>query len=152
MEDKWFILYNGQQVGPMTKEQLLHYGLNPNSQVWREGMPAWVAVYTLPELMSMLPTNTQHPSPTPGGYGGYSQQYEKSKTTAGVLAILLGVWGAHYFYCGKIGAGFITILLTFITFGFWCILSLIQGIMMLSMTDQQFNDKYVNNPSFFPLF
>ncbi len=150
MEDKWFILYNGQQVGPMTKEQLLHYGLNPNSQVWREGMPAWVAVYTLPELMSMLPQNTPHPGPGPMPYP--QSQYPKSKTTAGVLAILLGGWGAHYFYCGKVGAGFITILLTFVTFSLWYILSLIQGIMMLSMTDQQFNDKYVNNPSFFPLF
>lgn len=149
MEDKWFILYNGQQVGPMTKEQLLHYGLNPNSQVWREGMPAWVAVYTLPELMSMLPQKYSPPRLWPI----YPQsQYPKSKTTAGVLAILLGGLGIHYFYCGKVGAGFITILLAIVTFGVWNILTLVQGIMMLSMTDQQFNDKYVNNPSFFPLF
>lgn len=112
-------------------------------------MPAWVAVYTLPELMSMLPQNTPHPGSGPI----YPQsQYPKSKTTAGVLAILLGGLGIHYFYCGKVGAGFITILLAIVTFGVWNILTLVQGIMMLSMTDQQFNDKYVNNPSFFPLF
>lgn len=150
MEDKWFILYNGQQVGPMTKEQLLHYGLNPNSQVWREGMPAWVAAYTLPELMSMLPAGQQ---PNGNGYSGYpQQQYEKSKTTAGILAILLGSIGVHYFYCGKIGAGFITILLTGVTCGFWGIIPFIQGIMMLSMTDQQFDEKYVSNDKVFPLF
>lgn len=150
MEDKWFILYNGQQVGPMTKEQLLHYGLNPNSQVWREGMPAWVAVYTLPELMSMLPAGPQPNGPTPGGYP--QQQYEKSKTTAGILAILLGGIGVHYFYCGKIAGGFITILLYLVSCGLWSILTLVQGIMMLSMTDQQFDEKYVSNDKVFPLF
>ncbi len=150
MEDKWFILYNGQQVGPMTKEQLLHYGLNPNSQVWREGMPAWVAVYTLPELMSMLPAGSQPNGSTPGGYP--QQQYEKSKTTAGILAILLGGIGVQYFYCGKIAGGFITILLYFVTCGLWSILTLVQGIMMLSMTDQQFDEKYVSNDKTFPLF
>lgn len=149
MEDKWFILYNGQQVGPMTKEQLLHYGLNPNSQVWREGMLAWVAVYTLPELMSMLPAGSQ---PAGNMNGAYPSQYEKSKTTAGILAILLGSIGVHYFYCGKIGAGFITILLTGVTCGLWGIIPFIQGIMMLSMTDQQFDEKYVSNDKVFPLF
>ena len=45
---EYYIVYNGQQVGPMSKEALVNYGLNPNSQVWAQGMPAWVPAYTIP--------------------------------------------------------------------------------------------------------
>ena len=33
MERKWFIVYNGQQVGPLTKYELINYGLSPDSSV-----------------------------------------------------------------------------------------------------------------------
>jgi len=46
--------------------------------------------------------------------------YDKDKKTiAGILAILLGGIGVHYFYLGKTTAGLITILLTCCTCGFW---------------------------------
>lgn len=148
MENNWYILYNGQQVGPMSKEQLLHYGLNPNSQVWRDGMPQWVAAYTLPELMSLLPVG----GPTAPAYGGEVSVTGKSKVAAGVLAILLGGLGIQYFYCGKVAGGFICILLTLVTCGLWEILSLVQGIMMLSMSEHDFEQKYVLTDKTFPLF
>ena len=76
----------------------------------------------------------------------------KSRGVAGLLAIRIGTLGIHYFYLGKVGGGFICILLSFVTCGLWGILTLIQGIMMMTMTQQDFEMKYVNNDKTFPLF
>ena len=76
----------------------------------------------------------------------------KSRGVAGLLAILLGTLGIHYFYIGKTGGGFICLLLSFVTCGFWGILTLIQGILMMTMNQQDFEMKYVNNNKTFPLF
>lgn len=55
----------------------------------------------------------------------------KSRTTAGLLAILLGGVGAHSFYLGYSGKGVLQLLLTF-CFGLGWVWSLIEGIMILS--------------------
>ena len=160
---QWYILYNGQQVGPMEQNQLLAYGLNANSQVWTEGMPQWAAAYTLPDLMTLINDNRQNTGGNmgqPGNPGGappraggeYYGEPEKSKTTAGVLALLLGGLGIQYFYLGKVGAGFLTILLNLVTCGLWSILTFVQGILMLTMTQQDFDRKFVYTNSTLPLF
>lgn len=76
----------------------------------------------------------------------------KSRGLAGLLAILLGGFGVHYFYIGKIAGGFICILLNLVTCGIWCIVTLIQGIMMMCMRQDEFERKYMNPNSTFPLF
>ena len=67
----------------------------------------------------------------------------KSRVTAGILAILLGGIGVHKFYLGKIGLGVLYLLL-FIVF-FWtfipAIIGLIEGIIYLTQTDQDFATK-----------
>lgn len=104
--------------------------------------------------------------PTPPPYGsqyqpGYNYGNDafspagpegKSRGVAGLLAILLGAFGVQYFYLGKVGGGLLTILLTFVTCGIWDIIPFIQGILMLCMTNEEFEHKYVQNPSTFPLF
>lgn len=76
----------------------------------------------------------------------------KSRGVAGLFALLLGGLGVHYFYCGKVGGGFICILLNLVTCGIWYILVLIQGIMMMCMTQEEFERKYIYTASTFPLF
>ena len=76
----------------------------------------------------------------------------KSRGVAGLLAILIGALGVHYFYLGKVGGGLLTILLCIVTCGLWGVIPLIQGILMLCMTNEEFERKYVTNPSTFPLF
>lgn len=76
----------------------------------------------------------------------------KSRGVCALLAILLGYLGVHYFYLGKTGAGLLTILLSFVTCGIWPAIMLIQGILMFCMTNAQFEQKYVLNPGFMPLF
>lgn len=76
----------------------------------------------------------------------------KSRGVAGLLAIFLGGIGVQYFYLGKTMAGVITILLTLVTCGLWEIVTLIQGILMLCMTNVDFRHKYLLTTSSFPLF
>ena len=76
----------------------------------------------------------------------------KSRGVAGLLAILLTGFGVHYFYLGKVVGGFLCILLSLITCGIWNIVVLIQGILMMTMSQEEFERKYVNTSSTFPLF
>ncbi len=69
---QYFIIVNGQQVGPMPKEQLVNYGLCPTSKVWCEGMPNWADASTVPDLQSILYPQ-QPPTPQPPHQGGYQQ-------------------------------------------------------------------------------
>lgn len=68
----YYIIHNGQQVGPMPKEQLVSYGLCPTSKVWCEGMPNWADASTVPDLQSILYPQ-QPPTPQPPHQGGYQQ-------------------------------------------------------------------------------
>jgi len=141
----YYITYRGQQIGPMTKEQLLNYDLNPNSMVWHEGMAEWAPAYTIPELMAIMPVGAKNSCSAVASSG-------KSNVAAGIFALLLGGLGVQYFYCGKVGGGFICILLTLVTCGVWDIISLVQGIMMLCMSQEDFDRKYVLTDKTFPLF
>jgi len=76
----------------------------------------------------------------------------KSRGVTALLAIFLGWLGVQYFYLGKTGSGLITIGLYIITCGLWSIITFIQGILMLCMTNDNFRQKYVETDSSFPLF
>lgn len=146
----WYIIYNGQQVGPMARENIRAYRPTPQTLVWREGMTEWKPLYTVPELRDILGGLP----PNPPGYAkaGTNALAGKDKTTAGILALVIGGLGIHYFYLNKPVAGLITILLSFVTCGIWPVIMLIQGILMLTMTDAEFYQKYVNTDKTFPLF
>lgn len=144
--NNWYLIYNGQQVGPMSKEQMLAYGLTPNTMVWKEGMAQWTQAFNVPELMDVMHSNPVPPTaPVPPTSG-------KDKTVAGILAILIGSLGIHYFYVGKVAAGFITLLLSFVTCGIWGFLIFAQGIYMLTLAQEVFDEKYVYSDSTLPLF
>lgn len=170
----WYIIDNGQQVGPLQKEQLRNYNLTPQSMVWSEGMANWEPAANVPALADLFqPAQPQYgqpqygqPQPGQPQYGpqpyGPQQPYgqapyrpiyqDKSRTTTGILALLLGGLGIQYFYLGKTGAGLITILLSLVTCGAWELITFIQGILILCMNDQEFNRKFVNTTKSFPLF
>lgn len=80
----------------------------------------------------------------------------RNRAVAGLLAILLGCFGIHYFYCGKSTAGIVCILLTLLSCGVLGaiigLITFVQGIMMLVMSQQEFERKYINTVSKFPLF
>ena len=67
-------------------------------------------------------------------------QSAKSRTTAGILGILLGGIGVHKFYLGKTGFGVLYLVFcwTFIP----AIIGLIEGIIYLTMSDEAFQEKH----------
>ncbi|WP_248517604.1 TM2 domain-containing protein [Salinarchaeum laminariae] len=67
----------------------------------------------------------------------------KDRTTAGILAILLGGIGAHKFYLNETGMGIL--YLCFSWTGIPIIAGLIEGILYLTKTDEEFERQYVNN-------
>lgn len=99
-----------------------------------------------------------------GGYqqpynNGYQQPYNngyispKSRTTFGVLALLIGGIGVQYFYVNKVAAGLLCILISIVTCGLWSFVTFIQGIIVLaSMSDYDFEQKFVYSNSTFPIF
>lgn len=64
----------------------------------------------------------------------------KSRVSAALFAILLGGFGAHKFYLGRVGMGILYLIF------FWCfipsIIGLIEGIVLLAMSDADFAAKY----------
>jgi TM2 domain-containing membrane protein YozV len=74
---------------------------------------------------------------------GVAAQNGKSRITAAVFAFLLGGFGAHKFYLGQIGLGFVYLIFfwTFIP----AIVALIEFIFLLSMSDQEFDRKHGHN-------
>lgn len=78
------------------------------------------------------------------------QQLNQKKTVTGILAIVLGVFGIHYFYIGKPVAGAISIGAFIVTCGITWIVSLIQGIMILTMSDEDFRKRYLDTDKVFP--
>ncbi|MGS2764157.1 TM2 domain-containing protein [Sinomicrobium sp. M5D2P9] len=57
---------------------------------------------------------------------------------AGVLAILLGAFGVHKFVLGYIKEGIVQVVFTMITFGFGGLISLVEGILYLIKSDEEF--------------
>lgn len=139
----YYLTINGSTVGPMTAEQIFSYSVDPNTPVSKDG-GAWVPLYTYPELMEMYSRSTQAAEAR--------SEISSKKVLTGIMAIIFGGLGVQYFVLGKVGGGFLTILLTLITCGLWEIVTLIQGILMLCMTDADFKRKYVDNPATMPLF
>lgn len=64
----------------------------------------------------------------------------KNRLTAGLLAILLGGFGVHKFYLGKTTEGIIHIL--FVWTGIPSIIGVVEGVIMLTQTDEEFKIKY----------
>jgi TM2 domain-containing membrane protein YozV len=75
---------------------------------------------------------------------------ENKKLVAGILAILVGSLGIHKFILGYTKEGIIQIILTFVTCGFASIIGLIEGIIYLTKSDEEFYQTYqVNKKGWF---
>jgi TM2 domain-containing membrane protein YozV len=66
----------------------------------------------------------------------------KQKIVAGLLGILLGGLGVHHFYLGSTMAGVIELIATFVTCGVASLVGLIEGILILVMSDADFDARY----------
>jgi hypothetical protein len=64
--ENWYFTRGGEQVGPHSTEQLRQFlvagQLNAGNVVWKDGMPQWVALGSLPEFADLAPAQAAAPS------------------------------------------------------------------------------------------
>lgn len=65
------------------------------------------------------------------------------KILCGVLGILLGGFGVHRFLLEDVSGGVIRIVITVVTCGIGSIIGLIEGIIYLTKSDQEFYQTYM---------
>jgi TM2 domain-containing membrane protein YozV len=150
-EDQWWFVHNGQQGGPVAWAELHERAsgmqLRQEDLVWRAGMPQWAPALSIPGLFRSVagpppvppPTPAPYPPPVPG-LSPVMTPSGKSRVPAALFAMLLGSFGAHKFYMGDTGLGVLYLVF------FWTaipgIIGIIEGIVYLSMSDEQFAARY----------
>lgn len=68
---RYYIFINGQQIGPMTSEQMQYYNVNSDTQVRDENSSEWRALLFYPDLMQLYgPSASRNVIP---GQQSYSQ-------------------------------------------------------------------------------
>ena len=146
---------DGQQYGPVSAEQLKKWiaenRANDQTQVQREGIAEWKPLYSFPEFAGEI-RSTPPPfstAPPPAAMPpGTVRAKASNKIAAGVCGILLGTFGIHKFILGYTGAGLIMLLLTlltcFLASPIMHIIGLIEGIIYLTKSDEEFVRTYVD--------
>lgn len=76
------------------------------------------------------------------GWNQVSNSQENKKILAGILAIVIGSLGIHKFILGYTQEGIIQIVITFVTCGIGGIIPLIEGIIYLTKSDEEFYQTY----------
>ena len=69
---QWYFAYGNQQYGPMDDAQACSWAsTNPAGHAWREGMPEWLPIPSIPELVGGAPAPVASPvvaAQTPAAY------------------------------------------------------------------------------------
>lgn len=86
-----------------------------------------------------------HPESTSNNNFSNGNYRSEKKLAAGILAILLNGFAIHKFYLGYTKEGIIQLALTFVTCGIASIIGIVEGIIYLTMSDEQFDRTYVQN-------
>jgi len=85
-----------------------------------------------------------------GATSGTNEKRDCNHVTAGLFGILLGAFGIHKFYMGQTQMGCMYIVGGVVTCGFGfaitCVIGIVEGIIYLSMTQAEFERKYILNP------
>lgn len=71
---------------------------------------------------------------------GFSNVVLSRRVISALFAILLGTFGVHKFYLGKVGQGILYAL--FFWTGIPAVVGIIEGILYLTMSDETFEQKY----------
>ena len=144
-----------QQQAQANPQQQAQAGAQ-QQQTWQQPQPGPQACGQQPygqQPYTQQPYTQQPYAQQPYTQPGFSQppMDSKSKIAAGLLAIFLGSLGIHKFYLGYSGAGIVMLLVSllagFVTLGLataiMSLIALIEGIIYLTKTDEQFYYTYV---------
>ena len=114
---------DGQTFGPYGREALIRYydegRILPTDYVLSPGAAEWVAAAELQELAARAA-----PPPPPPGRARGPDVSDRKILPAVLLCWLLGVFGAHRFYVGKVGTA-VLMILTIGGLGIWVVIDLV---------------------------
>ena len=79
------------------------------------------------------------------GWNEVTNKGENKKMLAGILGIVIGSLGVHKFVLGYNKEGIIQIILSIVTCGVGGIIGLIEGIIYLTKSDEEFYETYQVN-------
>jgi TM2 domain-containing membrane protein YozV len=81
----------------------------------------------------------------PGSMTDYKAMGADKKIVAGICAILLGGFGFHMFILGYTTEGIIQLVITLLTCGAGGIIGIVEGIIYLTKSDEEFVRTYIQN-------
>lgn len=84
-------------------------------------------------------------SVNPGQMTDWKAMGADKKLVAGICGILLGGFGVHKFILGYTTEGIIQIVITIVTCGIGSLVGLIEGIIYLTKSDEEFVRTYIQN-------
>jgi TM2 domain-containing membrane protein YozV len=145
---------DGQQYGPVAADQLRSWiaenRANAQTLTQSEGNPEWKPLSTFAEFAACLTSapGTAISPPTITPPPSTSNPRASNKLPAGICGILLGALGVHKFILGYTGPGLIMLLVTILTCGLaypvMHIIGLVEGIIYLCKSDDEFVRTYVD--------
>jgi TM2 domain-containing membrane protein YozV len=138
---------DGKQYGPVGAEEIRRWfainRVNAQTLVQPEDSSDWKPLGAVPELISET-GNIPPIAPQQQSVAARAS----NKIAAGICGILLGGLGIHKFLLGYTGAGIIMLLVTILTCGIAGvvihIIGLIEGIIYLTKSDEEFVRIYVD--------
>lgn len=64
----YYILEGQDKIGPLSMEELKEHKVELKTEIWHEGLPHWVQVRDLPEVVSALQLKVEEKSPSMNGW------------------------------------------------------------------------------------
>ena len=138
---------DGRPYGPVNAEQIRRWAaenrVNAQTLVQLEGSAEWKPLAGIPELAAGL-NGVLPPMTPPSAYTSRAS----GKVPAGICGILLGAFGVHKFILGYTGAGLVMLLISllscFMLSPLMHLIGLIEGIIYLCKSDEEFVRIYVD--------
>jgi TM2 domain-containing membrane protein YozV len=138
---------DGRPYGPVSAEEIRRWiaenRINAQTLVQMEGAQEWKPLGSFSEFASG-PKTIPPPIPPPPAAASRAS----NKIPAGICGILLGSLGIHKFILGYTGAGLVMLLVTILTCGIAGVVThligLIEGIIYLCKSDEEFVRTYVD--------
>ncbi len=139
-----------RHYGPATADQVKQWiaegRANGQSLAQMDGATDWKPLATFVEFTDALAAKA--PAPPPLSSPTHSSGRNSNQTAAGVCGILLGSLGVHKFILGYNTAGVIMLLATILTCGLagaiMHVIGLIEGILYLTLSEEEFVRIHVN--------
>ena len=143
---------DGQPYGPVNAEQIKRWMAEGRARsetlVQAEGTTEWKPLAAFAELAGGTPPPISAVPPSFNPVPGNISARAANKVAAGICGILLGGFGVHKFILGYTGAGLIMLLVSlltcFLAAPIFHIIGLIEGIIYLTKSDEEFVRIYVD--------